>query len=400
MKGFKGMDAWMMGGKGMGMPWGDPWSMMKGGGGGGCGWGGGGGGAGWGAAAAPSSAPAVLNLAVDPSTQLPAQGFATEAPAVVWDKTATVFSSAANILQEVGADVQIEHDADWTKYPEVAQAVKQAAGGEEHCIAVAMCPAAAAWAVGLAAGWQGRERAAKAAMALALTAGNTEQMTQLSRTYPDFGAMCVAAGLLSPDACPMPAGGGFGGMGGGGGGGGGGKKRSAPAADWGPPAGGSTGDGPPCFWIEMPPTSSVCVQGLPPTGLIVLSGGSPYKSFFSHAASIYSEMCEGLVTIVDDPDWTKYPDVAEMVKATPGGEENCIAIAFSQVANVWAAGLASGKKPREAAVKMAISIALAPYSEKFPSVASGYPEFAQLCESAGVQLPEGVSGKKRAIAWP
>jgi len=151
----------------------------------------------------------------------------------------------------------------------------------------------------------------------------------------------------------------------------------------------------------MPPTSSVVAQGLPPNGLVLLSGGSPYKSFFSHAASIYGEICGSMggVTIVDDPDWTRYADVAETIKATPGGEENCIALAYSELNGIWAVGLASGKKPRTAAVQMAISLAFAQHSPSFPSTVSNYPEFASLCQAAGIPLPEGVTAKRRALMW-
>lgn len=397
---MKGVPPWMMM-KGKGAPWGDSWmkgapSWMSG-----KGWDGDMGmgmgmgmDAGW-AAPAAEAPPAVLSISVDPSSQLPMQGFAPEAPAVSFDKNASIFSNGSHILSEIGVQVEIDHDAEWTKYPEVAQAVQQA-GGEENCIAVAKCPSHFAWAVGLGAGWQGRERAAKVAICLALASVNVEQMTRLAQSYPDFGAMCVSAGLLSPDVCPPPAMGGYGG-------GGGSKKRSAPA-DWGPPAalaGGAGGDCPPIFWIEMPPTSSVVAQGLPPTGLVLLSGGSPYKQIFSHASSIYHEIVgmTGGVTIVDDPDWKNYPDVAETIKATPGGEENCIALAYSELAGIWAVGLASGKKPRLAAVQMAISLAYAQHSPSFPSTASSYPEFASLCEAAGIPLPEGVNAKRRATLW-
>jgi len=285
------------------------------------------------------------------------------------------------------------------KYPEVAQAIK-AAGGEDNCIAIAKCPGMGAWGVGLAAGWQGRERSAKAALCLALAASDSQNLNRLAQTYPDFGAMCVAAGMLPPDA--VPAGGG-GGWSGGGGGGGGSKKRAAP--DWGPPiapTGGSVaGDGPPVFWIQMGPQSSIVRQGnMPPAGLVLSSGGSPYKRFFSNAASIFSEIVgdPSAVTIVDDPDWHYYADVAETIKVTPGGEENCIAMAYSDVAGVWAVGLASGKKPRDQAAKLAISLALAPLSPRFPAVLAAYPEFAQLCEAAQIEIPGGPAAKQPHLA--
>lgn len=340
----------------------------------------------------PPATPMVLGIKVHPSSQLPAQGFSPEAPVVVFDKNATVFSCASDILGDLGHDIEIEHDADWVKYPEVAEAIKEA-GGEDSCVAIAKSPSMGVWAVGLAAGWQGRERAGKAAIGLALAATDRANLERLAHTYPDFGAMCVAAGLLPPDA--IPAGGGVGGCCGGGGGA---RKRAAP--DWGPPAvpvgGRSAGDCPPVFWIQMGPSASIVQQGMPPSGLVLSSGGSPYKRFFSNASSIFAEIVgdPSAVTIIDDPDWKHYADVAETIKAAPGGEENCIAVVYSELAGVWAVGLASGKKPRDAAMKMAISLALAPTSPRFPAVLSTYPEFAQLCEAAQIELPGGAEAKR------
>merc|ERR1712129_692922 len=121
-------------------------------------------------------------------------------------------------------------------------------------------------------------------------------------------------------------------------------------------------------------------------GLIVPSGGSACKNWFSSASHGYNDMISdfGDITIVDDPEWQQYNDVAEVVKMTPGGEGNCISVAYSATAGVWAAGLASGNKPRLNAVKMAICLALAAASPNLPTLCANYPEFAALLQQAGV----------------
>merc|ERR1719210_1432047 len=126
--------------------------------------------AGW-SAPTGEAPPPILSIAVDPTSQLPSQGFATDSVAVAFDKNASVFGSAAHILGEIGAQVEIDDDPDWIKYPEIAAAAKQATG-EEHAFAVAKVPGTGALSVGLGAGWKGRERAAKVAISLALIANS------------------------------------------------------------------------------------------------------------------------------------------------------------------------------------------------------------------------------------
>jgi len=419
MKGFGKFD---MGMKGKGGGWDDPWAMKGGkgfggwGGGGGFGfkgWGGGadkgwggGKGKGWGgapvsqgwggygkgaaAAASAGPSPPILTLAVDASSSLPAEGYPAECIAMEFDKAMPVFGSAAHIFGELGAEVEIVDDPDWEKFPEIGAAAKTATG-EDHSFAVGKVASLGIWAVGLGAGWKARERAIKLAVSLALLQNDPAQLARLAQTYPELGATCAAAGWIEG-----PAGAGKGG-GAQASGGGGGAKRKADEAWAAEPVAGET---PPVFWVDMPAGSSISNQGLPGNGLIVISGGSAFKSWFSNAASIYNDVCPADdITIVDDPEWATYGDIAEVVKATPGGEENCISVAYSSTHGVWAAGFASGKKPRDTAVKMAISLALAPYSEAFPVACNNFPELVKLAEQAGIPLPEGVTAKRAKGGW-
>lgn len=364
---------------------------------------------GMGFSAAPTGPP-ILDITVGLDSKLVAAGFPPNAPAITFEKGMEVFSSSAHIVGDLCEDAVIEHDADWEQYPEVAQAVKEA-GGAEDCIAVAKSPSNLKWGVGLASGWQGRERAAKVALSVALARG-TPQLARVAKNYPEFGAMCAANGAASPgveEAWPAqgaPKGG----------------EWSAGAAYCpeeppalmnasmgmyapapGHPMGGAAGaygECPPVHFIAVEPTSTLPMRGLPAEAVVVSFGGKQFKNFFQNAHSILSEMVNDVAEVQfhDDPDWKLFPEVGEAIKMA-GGEENCICVATLEAAGIWAVGTAAGKKPRESAAKMALALAMAPGSEKLTQLLSNYPEFVPICAATGLEvgMVESAYKKRRFV---
>merc|ERR1719356_2325251 len=67
----------------------------------------------------------------------------------------SLFEQADHVLADLVGSVQefcsIVHDPDWEQFPDVAKAV-QAGGGPKGRLAIAACPNAGKWAVGVAAG--------------------------------------------------------------------------------------------------------------------------------------------------------------------------------------------------------------------------------------------------------
>lgn len=349
-------------------------------------------------AATPMMGPApppILNVAVDQTSQLPVEGYLTEAPCISFDKTHGIFSCAKDLISEVtrdASDVVVDHDCDWQKYPEVAEAVKLA-GGEENCVAVAKCPSQFKWAVGLGSGWKGREQAALVSLSVALASG-TEKMPVLARKYPEFHSMCSAAGLLPEDDgfgaemmgmpqqyqefAPQPV------------------PQAVAGWEGGPMAGTNC---PPVHWIDLAPDSQIPMRGFPGSAPVVAYGGKEFKEFFSNAHYILSELIAdvGQVMFTDDPDWKVFPEVAKAIEAA-GGEENCYCVATSETVGVWAVGLAAGKKPRESAAKMALALALTS-SPNVPNVVRNYPEFGTLMQAAGLEVPGmDPAAKKRRFS--
>merc|ERR1712051_1017597 len=94
------------------------------------------------------------------------------------------------------SEVSMEDDPDGKVLPDVAAAIR-VSGAEDNCYCVATCPSQGVWAVGLAGGWAGRERAAKMSLALAL-AQATGRIEEMGNNYPEFGEICAGAGLMQP----------------------------------------------------------------------------------------------------------------------------------------------------------------------------------------------------------
>jgi len=375
------------------------------------------------AAAEPSANVQAVWITLRQASQITAEGFPPEAPALTYDKAATLFSSAHHILQElvgdISAEVQIVHDPDWEQFPEVVAAVREA-GAQDNCVGIATCPNEGKWAVGLAGGWQGRERAAKAALALSIAAG-TDRVAMLAANYPEFASLCVDAGIL-PAGCGAPSwssswsmsqgkggGGGKGGgnswggggnsWGGGGGKGGGGKQQqmyepepSMPMAPTDAPS------APPVCWLTVDLNSKLAEAGFPPDGPAA-SYDKTFGEAFRTAHHVLAELVggdvSGSVQFTHDPDWAEFPEVGKALKDS-GAEENCFCVATVPAAGKWAVGLANGWKNREAACKLSLCLALANDEETFSRICMGYPHFGAYCAYAGL-VPSDQAQKKRKI---
>eukprot|EP00931_Biecheleriopsis_adriatica_P009702 TRINITY_DN110779_c0_g1_i1.p1 TRINITY_DN110779_c0_g1~~TRINITY_DN110779_c0_g1_i1.p1 ORF type:complete len:880 (+),score=199.71 TRINITY_DN110779_c0_g1_i1:82-2640(+) len=122
------------------------------------------------------------------------QGWPGFGPAMVHDKSAC-FGLAADVLDAFlgGVEIEVIHDPDWQEFPEVGAALT-AAGVEENCLAVAMCPAMTKWGIGVGAGWKARESAARLALATAIAA-ESQDLGEVAELFPEFGSLCANAGI-------------------------------------------------------------------------------------------------------------------------------------------------------------------------------------------------------------
>eukprot|EP00439_Symbiodinium_sp_Y106_P073676 s327_g13.t4 len=209
--------------------------------------------------------PRVLNLQLFQESQLTTQGFPPEAPAIVYDKSMHVFSSAHSILQEIVGDISVEveihHDTEWDIFPEIGESIRHA-GGEELCFSVGTCPNQGRWAVGIANGWKGRETAVKLALGFSLLADRSpDELENFCKNYPEFRVMVAEAGLLPSRGPP---------------------KRSAFNASqgqqwqsspkqnsWSAPPAPAGGGFPKFVWASLDNTAGLVQEGLPAEGLCV-----------------------------------------------------------------------------------------------------------------------------------
>lgn len=105
------------------------------------------------------------------------------------------------------------------------------------------------------------------------------------------------------------------------------------------------------------------------------------------------EMLLGDVKHVDfhhDCDWKEFPSVAQALRHA-GGEEVALCLAISTARGLWAVGLAGRQKVRQNTAKLALCVALAWHHDDFGSLASGWPELADLCRAAGYDRYEAVA---------
>lgn len=349
--------------------------------------------------------PAIHWLTV-PDSQLAQEGLSVEGPAIVYDKAETIFQSSTNMLSELVGDIStavtIQHDADWQQFPDLGEALKQASG-EEQCIAVAISAEHGKWAVGAASGWKGRESAVKLALCVAIAAG-TERFESIASQYPEFQAMCVAAGL-APAPTPAVKGGkgayanssAYGGKG-------------APPYDPEEPVQNGTWGGdstsmamggvsaPAVHWVILPEHSRLVLEGFPADGPAI-AHDKAFQEYFRNAHHILSDIVGDMqhVAFHHDPDWDKFPEVAEAIKRA-GAEESCFCVVTCPSQGKWALGIGSGWKTRESSGKLALSVALAKDSGKLDQIVATYPEFGPVCASAGI-APAHVQKRRKMGGW-
>eukprot|EP00418_Pyrodinium_bahamense_P000548 CAMPEP_0179014226 /NCGR_PEP_ID=MMETSP0796-20121207/2140_1 /TAXON_ID=73915 /ORGANISM="Pyrodinium bahamense, Strain pbaha01" /LENGTH=776 /DNA_ID=CAMNT_0020709769 /DNA_START=72 /DNA_END=2402 /DNA_ORIENTATION=+ len=342
------------------------------------------------------AAPAITWVTLPGDSALVQEGLSADGPAISHDKTfQATFSNAHHILSELVGDmseVTFNHDPEWDKYPDVAEALK-AAGGEQNCQCIVICPSKGKWAVGLGGGWKTRETAGKLAMAVALAVG-TEQLGRLMMNYPEFADLCSSAGLAD---APEPeqkrrktGGGGKGCLG---------DPEELEQEDGlgGAPPGQRGGTAPAITWAMLTGDSPLVQEGLSADGPAI-SHDKTFQATFSNAHNILSELVSDMseVAFNHDAEWKEYPDVAEALRAA-GAERNCHCLVTCPSQGKWAVGIGSGWKARETAGKLALAVALAVGTERLGQLMMTYPEFGDLCSSAGLGDAAGLAQTKQTI---
>lgn len=138
-----------------------------------------------------SGVPVVTWLSFGANSHFVQAGFDGDGPAILHNKRDPILKKGWEILEQVVMDqstIQVEHDEKWEKFPGMGEAFKRETG-EENCFAVATCTEHGKWAVGFHYGHQGREEAAKLALAVAIILG-TSMENKIGTLFPDFAIIC------------------------------------------------------------------------------------------------------------------------------------------------------------------------------------------------------------------
>eukprot|EP00933_Yihiella_yeosuensis_P023559 TRINITY_DN18352_c0_g1_i1.p1 TRINITY_DN18352_c0_g1~~TRINITY_DN18352_c0_g1_i1.p1 ORF type:complete len:730 (-),score=180.11 TRINITY_DN18352_c0_g1_i1:56-2245(-) len=142
-------------------------------------------------------------------------------------------------------------------------------------------------------------------------------------------------------------------------------------------------------WLEIDESSSLVQEGYPAMAPAVLHDAS-LQHLMSSANNLMYDLAadkSGDVVLVNDPDWSEFPQVGEAVKAS-GFEEIAQCVATCQSTGKYAVGLATQKKKREQAAKLALCIALAADADSLQDVCSKHEGFVDLCDCAGINVED------------
>ncbi|CAK0862574.1 unnamed protein product [Prorocentrum cordatum] len=313
--------------------------------------------------------PFVLGILLTQESQLTLNGYPPDAPALVYDKSMSETFNIANVIlpelvTNMTTDVVLNHDADWQNYPEVGKAVV-AAGGEENCICVAICPSRGKWGVGLGGGWKTREAAAKLALSVALAQGHAKYQ-MICQAFPEFDKLC--RGECSPQALP------------------GSSRRGGNGAAPAPTT--AYGPAPVTKWITLTEKSAITSEGYGHEAPVVLHS-KDFQELFSSSHHMLTELIgnvAGNVKMTHDADWSIFPEVARATKAA-GCEDQCMCIATCPDHSAWAVGLGSGWKTRETAAKIALCVALTMNApQALATLVGWYPQFGAVCAQVGLHV--------------
>mmetsp|Transcript_90536 Transcript_90536/g.235802 ORF Transcript_90536/g.235802 Transcript_90536/m.235802 type:complete len:565 (+) Transcript_90536:87-1781(+) len=139
-------------------------------------------------------------------------------------------------------------------------------------------------------------------------------------------------------------------------------------------------------WMTLNESSTIVQAGLPDLAPAIVWDANLQSTFSSSKNILYDllgESADSEVQVTHDPDWVTYPEVGEALKILCG-EDQCICVATCPSQAKWAVGGGNNWKKREQAAKLSLCIALAANAEDLSTVSARYPEFAAICESAGI----------------
>mmetsp|Transcript_45934 Transcript_45934/g.106799 ORF Transcript_45934/g.106799 Transcript_45934/m.106799 type:complete len:488 (-) Transcript_45934:186-1649(-) len=272
-----------------------------------------------------------------------------------------------------------QQDDSWEKFPEVGAALRETVPEIDECFCIAVCREAQVWAVGVGAKGRNRYYASRVALAMRLLCAAQEvgEMHDIS-SYPAleevFSSLGAPAGEEPPtkkarttafDAAERPA-----------------RQAAREPADGEASEGAMPRDTP--FYISLLEDDAVHekLEGMPLQGLAVATTARPGRLFnkLDDVLSLFVEEAE--IEYLDDPDWSRMPEVGNAVARVFSKEEQlCVAVCPAR--NMWAVGLAARGHARWQASKLAIAASLVlQYGDELDLDLSAFPDFQEFVDLA------------------
>lgn len=243
------------------------------------------------------------------------------------------------------SEVEIHHDPGWDTFPAVGAALK-AAGGPEECLCIAVCKKFNVWAVGLGSKWKQRESVAKLALCVAITL-KTSEFEDVIQTWTDFlsfrervrKASVPASSFYPTDDHP--------------------DRRQAAAKE--PPREAQPDASFPRdvpLWTRVPSSKQMPleVRTCRREVLVFSTEMKGNLGLIKSADEALDRLAVNVATDVeyfDDPDWTVFPTVADIVRSL-GQREECLCVAVCQSRGAWGIGISNKKRNRTVAAKVAL----------------------------------------------
>lgn len=342
------------------------------------------------------------------------RGLPAVAPAVAHSPDISPILSAANsmladLLEDVEHSVETHHDCDWSAFPDVGAALR-AAGAEEQCLCLAVCPSRGLWGAGLGGKWKSRETSSKLALCVAL-AWHAESFSDLAARWPDLGSLCEAAGYKRTDGGSSPPLALI-------------MKRKEPEPDLAqagldhlqqaaamrplvdtfvregaqPPAKRHAGMGAydcqtpvkleadcemtGALWIQLN-DMPFALRGLCSEGPAVnLGWDHKFNALQSTAHTLLEDLVgndlAAQVQFHHDCDWSLFPQIGRAL-AIAGDGEHSVCVAICPELQMWGVGLGGKWKTRQTCSKLALCIAVGVRQPQHSSMPQ-WPDFRQICQ--------------------
>eukprot|EP00928_Gymnodinium_smaydae_P013599 TRINITY_DN14951_c1_g4_i1.p1 TRINITY_DN14951_c1_g4~~TRINITY_DN14951_c1_g4_i1.p1 ORF type:complete len:568 (+),score=47.34 TRINITY_DN14951_c1_g4_i1:45-1706(+) len=138
-------------------------------------------------------------------------------------------------------------------------------------------------------------------------------------------------------------------------------------------------------WLTLPAAASFLQRGFPKWAPALNHCPELQNSGLIGSSSMILDDIlgwgSGEVELVDDADWTQFPEIGAAYQEV-GGEEVSLCVAMHKKRNIWAVGFVGKGKVRTSTARLALCIALLHATEDVARIVNKYPGLAKLMDES------------------